>query len=123
MRDREEAGEGEGRPDLAGDTAEAALDTEPGEAGCCWLPGLVCCRRGSLVSAAACCLVLLLLMSLSMCSCSRARVSSFFWQSSCRISCWVSGLVTLNLRNCCRIRGSSSGAHIFHLSRLLPFAS
>ena len=72
VRDREEAGEGEGRPDLAGDTAEAALDTEPGEAGCCWLPGLVCCRRGSLLSAPACCFVLLLLISFSMCSCSRA---------------------------------------------------
>ena len=33
-------------------------------------------------------------------SCSFAFESAFFSQSSCRMSCWVRGLVTVNLRNC-----------------------
>ena len=53
-------------------------------------------------------------------SCSFALESAFFSQSSCRISCWVRGRVTVNLRNCCRMSGSSSGLHILHFSRFPP---
>ena len=53
-------------------------------------------------------------------SCSFAFESAFFSHSSWRISCWVSGRVTVNLRNCCRISGSSSGLHILHFSRFPP---
>ena len=53
-------------------------------------------------------------------SCSFAFESAFFSQSSWRMSCWVSGRVTVNLRNCCRISGSSSGLHILHFSRFPP---
>ena len=53
-------------------------------------------------------------------SCSFAFESAFFSHNSWSISCWVSGRVTLNLRNCCRISGSSSGLHILHFSRFPP---
>ena len=56
-------------------------------------------------------------------SCSFAFESAFFSQSSWRISCCVRGRVTVNLRNCCRINGSSSGLHIFHFSRFAPCGS
>ena len=66
---------------------------------------------------------LLLFIIFIMCSCSFCLESAFFSQSSCRMSCWVSGRVTVNLRNCWRMRGSSSGLHIRHFSRLLPCGS
>ena len=109
-----------------GERWESWEEAEAGEAGGWWeevgLPWPD--RLEPLVTSAwssrAALLVLLLLISFIMCSCSLAFVSAFFSQSSCRISCWVSGLVTLNLRNCWRMRGSSSAVHILHLSRLAP---
>ena len=106
--DKEDTGEG---CDLAGDT----------EDDCGGDVGLSLLLTDSVLLMLL--LLLLLLISFIMCSCSLALVSAFFSHSSCSMSCWVRGLVTLNLRSCCRIRGSSSGLHIFHLSRLLPFPS
>ena len=117
MWDKEDTGE---ECDLTGDT-----DDDGDVGGCCDDEGDVIAGRCCFTAASprGLLLVLLLLINFIMCSCSLALVSAFFSHSSCRISCWVKGLVTLNLRNCWRIRGSSSGEHIFHLSRLLPLES
>ena len=108
--------------DLAGDMA-GADEAEAGEVGGCWEVGLLTAILDCLAASPSpgLLLVLLLLISFIMCSCNFCFVSAFFSHSSCRMSCWVSGLVTLNLRNCWSIRGSSSGVHILHLSRLAPW--
>ena len=118
MRDKEDSGE---ECDLTGETEDdgdvgGGCDDEGDvtDGWCC------CFTAGSLIGLL---LVLLLLMSFIMCSWSFAFVSAFFSHNSCSINCWVKGLVTLNRKNCWRIRGSSSGEHIFHLSRLLPLLS
>ena len=106
--------------DLAGERA-GAEEAEAGDVGGWREVGLLTTRLDCLASPSpTLLLVLLLLISFIMCSCSFCLVSAFFSQSSCSMSCWVRGRVTLNLRNCWRMRGSSSGVHILHLSRFAP---